>query len=330
MGVASVFHEMERALPKVDRTSVDSGKPCSAVQASVLKALAYFDNFQYPLRVDEIVRFGSSVLLCPTMVRDALEDLRKKSVVYECDGFWGLTKVKEAVSIRRSAEDRAEARMPKALKMSRRIGRFPFVRAVFISGSMSKGCLAPDGDIDFFVITTPGRLWVARTMLILYKKVFLLNSRKDFCVNYFIDTDHLTIEDRNRFTATEVITLMPMYGNGTTEAFFQRNAWAFRMHPGASAPRSREVLIGKGSTKGILERLLSGRIGERLDGLFMELTWRRWKRKFDDLDARSFELALRTRTYVSKHHPRNFQKRVLDGYQQRIHTLEKSIGAPLT
>ena len=298
-------------------------------QDTMLRTLAYFDIFNHPLKLDEIRRFGAGNGSDPEELLRALVDLETKGLVHRCGNYWGSKECTKAVQLREEAEQRARGRMPKALIMSRRIARFPFVRAVFLSGSMSKGCLAKDGDIDFFVVTKPGRLWVARTLLILYKKIFLLNSRKDFCVNYFLDTEHLTVEDRNRFTATEVVTLIPTYGNGTSEVFFERNAWAFKMFPGAPIPRSREVAIGKARSKGALERLLGGRWGDRLDGWCMQLTWYRWKWKFDDFDARTFELALRTRTYVSKHHPRNFQKRVLDGFQERISALEARLGAPL-
>ena len=149
-------------------------------------------------------------------------------------------------------------------------------------------------------------------------------------MNYFLDTEHLTVEDRNRFTATEVVTLLPTYGNGTTEAFFAQNAWAFKMYPGARPTPSVEVPIGNGGWKYRVERWLGGGIGDVLDSWCMNLTWRRWRRKFGHLDARTFELALRTRTYVSKHHPRNFQDRVLNGYMDRVFALEKELGHQLS
>ena len=299
-------------------------------KALVLRTLAYFDVFHHPLTVQELQRFGTGGWVEANQLSEALLELERMGPVRQHRGYWGLGEIEQAVEQRILAENRAQARMPRALRMSRAIARFPFVRAVFISGSLSKGCLAADGDIDYFVITTPGRLWVARTLLILYKKFFLLNSRKDFCVNYFIDTEHLTIEDRNRFTATEVVTLIPTYGNGTTEAFFERNAWAFQMFPGAQATKSKEVAIGPTRSKALLERSLGGWFGNTLDQWCMQLTWYRWRRKFGHLDARTFELALRTRTYVSKHHPRNFQQHVLDGYQHRIGALERKMGVPFS
>ncbi|MBK8340723.1 MAG: nucleotidyltransferase domain-containing protein [Flavobacteriales bacterium] len=298
-------------------------------QGAILRTLAYFDVFRHPLTVEEIQRFGDHTPIPAEDLLHALRALEQKGIVSRHKDHWSLMDCTTAVAQREEAETRARQRMPKALAMSRRIARFPFVRAVFLSGSMSKGSLAPDGDIDYFIITVPGRLWVARTMLVLYKKLFLLNSHRDFCVNYFLDTEHLTVEDRNRFTATEVVTLIPTYGNGTTETFFERNAWAFAMYPGMPRPRSREVSVGTARRKGALERALGGDLGDFLDGWCMNITWHYWKRKFDHLDARTFELALRTRTYVSKHHPSNFQHKVLDGYQLRVAALERKLGTTL-
>lgn len=321
---------MEQQVAHTLNGTVSADEASRATLAEVLRVLAYFDIFDHPVRVDEIIRFGTDATMCAVQIERALDALRERGHVQHFRGYWGLNDVRAAVELRTASEERALARMPQALRMSRRIASFPFVRAVFISGSLSKGRLAEDGDIDFFVVTVPGRLWVARTLLVLYKKLFLLNSRRDFCVNYFLDTEHLAVEDRNRFTATEVVTLLPMYGNGTTAAFFEQNEWAFRLYPGASFPQSREVRIRTARSKGWLERLLSGSLGESLDQWAMQLTWHYWKRRFSDMDVRSFELAFRTRTYVSKHHPRNFQQRVLAGYGQRIRRLEETIGISLS
>lgn len=306
------------AAMRIQTTVVDERSKTRAT----LRVLAYFDVFRHPLTVHELARFTGQD---EHDTRDALTELLLAGIVRHHLGYWSMGDARAAAMARIADEERAQRRMPKALRMSALIARFPFVRAVFISGSMSKGRLDADGDIDFFIITAPGRLWVARTLLVLFKKVFLLNSRRDFCVNYFIDTEHLTIEDQNRFTATEVVTLIPTYGNGTTEAFFSRNAWAFKHYPHTLPPRSREVLLGHPRSKRLVERLLGGSMGAALDALCMQLTWRFWRFKFSDMDPRTFDLALRTRTYVSKHHPRNFQQRVLDAYHARLAALDEPL-----
>lgn len=322
---------LTEALEPVEAETATASPPArgAAAQCSILRTLAYFDVFRHPLTRDELLTFCCHHRPAPDEVEDLLNGLRHQGLVVNIGPYWGLHTTEADVRARHEDERRAEARMPKAHHMASRIARTPFVRAVFVSGSLSKGRLAVDGDIDFFIITAPGRLWLARTLLIAYKKLFLLNSRRDFCINYFLDSDHLEVADHNRFTATEVVTLRGLQGNGMRDAFFQANQWAFDLLPGARVQHGPEAEAGNGSRKAFWEQLLGGSMGEALDSWSMALTWRYWRWKFNDMDPRTFDLALRTRTYVSKHHPRNFQRRVLDAYHQRLRDLEVRTGRSL-
>ncbi|HEX7572359.1 MAG TPA: hypothetical protein VF514_04650, partial [Bacteroidota bacterium] len=69
------------------------------------------------------------------------------------------------------------------------IKRFPFIRGVLVLGDLSKHMTHRGSDVDFLILTEPGRHWIARTLLILFKKTFLLNRKKFFCVNSFASVD---------------------------------------------------------------------------------------------------------------------------------------------
>lgn len=298
-------------------TLLEPQRLTSARKAAV-RTLLYFDIFHYPLRAEEIERFLGLPSEEASDLREDLSALVEEGTIGQCDGFFGFGDLTTAIARRRADNARAKKRMGKARRMSRFIGRFPFVRGVMLSGSISKGCLAEDGDIDYFVITEPGRLWIARTLLIAFKKLFLFNSRKDFCVNYFVDLDHLTIEDKNLFTATEVLTLMPTFNSGACGRFFAANEWASALLPNLPGPTVAGIPIGDGAIKRLFERALRNGIGDEFDEWCMLRTLRHWRGKFAELERPHFDLALRTRKYVSKHHPRNFQQRVLDGYRSRL------------
>jgi hypothetical protein len=302
----------------------------TAHQRAIVRALLYFDVFGHPLREDEIARFIGLPGVRPDVLHNELLHLCAEGMIQRHGEHFGFGNVKAAVTKRDDDNARAQARMNKAFRMSRLIGRFPFVRAVMLSGSISKGCLAKDGDIDYFIITEPGRLWVARTLLILFKKVFLLNSRRDFCLNYFVDTEHLAIEDRNLFTATEVMTLIPTYDARTCEAFFLANTWAADMLPNLPFPDPSQATAVRGVMKNVAERALGSAFGDELDEWFMLRTLRHWKHKFAEFDRERFDRALRTRRYVSKHHPRDFQRRVLDALAERITCFEGEHGLGLS
>lgn len=295
----------------------------------MIRVVLYFDIFKYPLRAEEIFR-ACPVRTSACEVEAALRHLVALGMLSEEEGFYKRKGSEANVARRLKGNALAETKLAQARKSARLIGRFPYVEAVMVSGSLSKHYMDPGSDIDFFIVTKPGRLWIARTLLILYKKIFLLNSHKHFCVNYFVDTDHLEIEDKNLFTATEVAFLLPMLNADAYQDFRRHNAWADAYFPNfgwrdsdACAEKSR------GLFRRIGEGLLNGRLGEWADARCLRMTLGRWKKKFGGLDATRFEVAMRSRRYVSKHHPSDFQSIVLGRLYDKQRAFEVEHGVCL-
>lgn len=288
-----------------------------SAEHAVLHTLAYFAVFSYPLTEDEIWAYAPA---SPTgRAGDGVDFLLAARKIFRFGPFFQLQDDPSWVPRRLEQNRRADQFLPIARRMARLIGGFPFVRGVFVSGSLSKHCMSADSDIDFFIVTAPERLWLARTLLVFFKKIFLFNSHKYFCVNYFVDTEHLDIEEKNRFTATETVTLLPMYGREEYTAFRQANDWAWQMFPNFPARALDDVpLHTRGFFKKTWEWLLNGRVGEWLDGRSMRLTVGFWRRKFRHFDGDKFDAALKSRRHVSKHHPLHFQEKVLRAWKARL------------
>ncbi len=291
----------------------------SPTERAVLHVLHYFGIFRYPLSAGEVTDFLGLPGALTAEVAAMLDELAAKGRIFQFGQYFQTEDNLEWLTTRLDYNRRAGQFLPLAHRISRLIGAFPFVRAVFVSGSLSKNCMSPDGDIDFFVITAPERLWLARTLLVIFKKIFLFNSHKYFCVNYFVDTEHLEIEEKNIYTATETVTLLPTWGREWMQAFRAANQWAWDTLPNFPPRRTDEVPPYRaGWFKRLLERLLGGRAGAWLDQRAMRLTVGYWQRKFSDFDRSDFDVALKSRRYVSKHHPLFFQKKVLDALGERV------------
>lgn len=288
-------------------------------RTAVLGALTYFEIFEYPLTLEEIIRFSSVTAISTEQVKEAIAALITEGKVWQYGQFF-QTQPQPGWSLQRLEKNRrADQMQAKALRMGRFIGHFPFIRAVFISGSMSKHCMSSDSDIDFFLITTPGRLWLARTILVVFKKIFLLNSHKYFCVNYFVDTEHLEIESQNLFTAMECVTLLPVSGAGWYQRFMEANEWARAAYfPNAALRHTTDVPETPyySNLQKMLEWLFNNPLGTFLDTQSMKATGWFWKRKFKHFDEKRFDSALKSRKYVSKHHPLWFQEKVLNRYAE--------------
>ncbi len=302
------------------------------VERAIVRTLLYFELFSHPLTAREIWQFAHVESSEPTLhpagesfetFQEKLQLLVEKGAVFQFGDFFQTQHQAEWVERRRDSNRRADAFLPKAQRMARFIARFPYIRAVFVSGSLSKHSMKPDSDVDFFLITTPGRLWLARTLLVLFKKIFLFNSHKYFCVNYFIDTQHLVIEEQNLFTATEIVTLLPMYGGDWYQAFCRENHWAWQQYPHAASRPVHDVPTSARSWfKRNAEWLLGGVFGDWLDSRAMHLTVRFWRKKFNHLDDNTFNVALKSRRHVSKHHPLYFQKKVLEHLSVRMQEMK--------
>ena len=141
----------------------------SSIQKEVLATLSYFSVFDYPVTIEELNNYLSHEV----QPKD-LSSLIKANLIQQSDNkYYNLSNYSINLEDRITGNKRAEKLKDRAIRRASFIGSFPFVRSVCLSGSMSKGYMGQDADLDFFIITKSGRLWVARTLLILYKKCMI-------------------------------------------------------------------------------------------------------------------------------------------------------------
>jgi len=299
-----------------------------AIARSMLKKLIYFDIFSHPLLPNELVAYSNYPNLSVGDGMRILSELRIKKLVNYHAGFYFLGNDVSKIERRLEGNQLATLRLKTARKYAALVSNFPFVRAVFISGSLSKHVMKPDSDVDFFIITEPGKLWLCRGILTLFKKVFLGNSYRNFCLNYFIDTENLEIPDKNIFTATEVAFLLPMYNEDLYKEFMIANQWCREEYPNF-ADREQSYQIKPHRFRKIPEYILNNRIGDWFDQKCFSIITGYWKNKFHNLSSESFSLNFRSQKNVSKHHPNAFQEKVVSKFNEKIRAFEESSGFTL-
>jgi hypothetical protein len=296
----------------------------ASLRQSILNVLAYFDLFDYPLTRAEILSFlGRPVQ--PGAFEQTLEELLAEHRVFPCRQFYALRNQTALATRRIAGNRRAQPLLQTGRRISRLLYQVPYVRAIAISGSLSKTFAAADADIDYFIITGANRLWIARTLMHLVKKFsYLLGRQHWYCMNYYIDEEALEIEEKNIFTAIELLTLLPVCGQDRFGEFFVRNGWAAGFYPNYH-PRSAvpEDPCSDSFGKRLLEWLFRGGIGDRLDDYLMRVTTRRWKSKeaLQKRSAKGTRMGLCTGKHFSKPNPRFFQQQVLAAYEDRLKKL---------
>mgnify|MGYP001586852997 FL=1 len=292
----------------------------SSLQADVLKTLLYFDIFNHPLTAEEIYSFLPRNSSSPDTIARSCDSVPLSQIIKNNGGYFSLRNNEESsAELRHAKEVRANKLWTMAVVMGNVLRRIPFVRGVAISGELSKGVASEKGDIDFVVITAPGRLWISRTLAILFKKVFLLNRKKYFCVNHFVAENRMTHEERSIYAALEIATLKPVSNVDLFRRYRAANSWITDFLPNApEVPPPFLYENGVSYFQKALEALFPPRMSEHLDRFLMNM-WRKiWKRRYPHLSEKERNALYQCEPFISTAYGDDFLMKVLESYNGRL------------
>ncbi len=304
--------------------------PFTSDHYEIIRTVLYFDVFNYPLTESELYE-NTALKISSDQFRNLLRPLIQSGLLRLCDGFV-LNTIRDRTDIekRLNGNKGANAIMPTAYRFSNRIAGFPFVEGICLSGALSKNYYDEQGDIDFFIITKPGRLWICRSLLILRFKLLPASKKRFWCTNYFISSEDLRIQDRNAFTATELAYLIPVFNYEAYRKLMAANDWHRAAFPNKQpAPDSNCIPAKQNLFKSLTERALRGRTGDWLDNWLLTMTLRHWRKRFSNMADEDFELQFRARKNVSKRHTKGFQNKVLTLWEERKKHYEQRFGISL-
>jgi len=300
-----------------------TSKALSDIKKNILATLAYFDLFNYPLTMEEIFLF-MPVKYDQEKFGYALRYLLIERFVHKFDKFYTLKNDYFLIERREKGNIKAAELIAIAKKVSNLLIRFPYVKGIAISGSLSKNFADESSDIDLFIITAKNRLWVARTIMHFFKKLtFLVNKQHYFCMNYYIDEQELQIREKNIYTAIEIATLMPLHGDTVFEQFYAANAWSREYLPNKCMRLTTAKSVKASYLKNFIEWIFGNRLGNKLDDLLMKITAKRWVKKMQmkKLNTRGIVMAMDTGKHYAKPDPKNFQIKLIEKYTSKVTSL---------
>jgi hypothetical protein len=244
---------------------------------AILATVAYADIFDFPLDRPEIHRDLIGVAASAEATFAALDSLVARGRLVARAGMLTLPGREALLGIRRERRARATALWPLARRHGLRIARLPFVRLVAVSGSLAADNPDPRADLDYLIVTAPGRLWLVRAMTILLVRAARLRGVR-LCPNYLLTTRALALSRRELYTAHELLQVAPLAGDATYRRLLAENDWVAdwlpnRHRQASAAPTLPATATALGRAG---EAALGGALGDRLE------TWegRRKQRRF--------------------------------------------------
>ncbi len=193
-----------------------------AAQA-VVDTIAYGAEFDCPMTLAEIHRSLMGVSLSRSETSKLLRHhpLVRESVEAE-PPYYFLRGRRASIEARREAARSTRELLARERFAIDLVRRTPFVRMVAFSGATAHEN-SRDGDVDLFVVTARERTWAVAFLLFVAMK--LLGRRKTICLNYFLSEDRLALEERDAFTASQIVALKPVSGSGVFSRLVRANEW---------------------------------------------------------------------------------------------------------
>jgi len=233
---------------------------------AIRATIAYADVFDFPLGVEEIHRDLLGVCASPEATRQGIAALLACGALMLDLGYLVLPDRVGLARLRHDRQRRAMTLWPQARRYGRWIASLPFVRMVAVSGSLAADNPDPRADLDYLIVTVPGRLWLVRAMAIVLVR-FVRRRGVQICPNYLVTTNVLALDRRDLYTAHELLQAEPVAGAATYRDLLAHNAWAAGWLPNRYGARHRRstALYKPLPVQRIGEFVLGGWLGDRLE-----------------------------------------------------------------
>ncbi|MHB8619887.1 MAG: hypothetical protein ACYDAG_09985 [Chloroflexota bacterium] len=239
------------------------------IERAVLRTLVYSDLFDFPLTAAEMATylfdFGASEAAVTAAARGCVD-------VVELDGYFCLRGRQAIVAgrLRRRPENARQWR--KARHYAALLAALPFIRMVSVTGSLAPGNSRPGDDIDLLLVTAPGRLWLARLLVLtVVRGARLLGD--ELCPNFLLAETSLAIDGSAfpAYYARELSQMVPLFGAEAYAALRLANGWTAALLPNANHVVRRDVPCRPGrpvaAAKRWAEAVLGSRPFDRLEAL---------------------------------------------------------------
>lgn len=205
----------------------------SPLQKEIFFTVAYYDAMKYSLTTFELWKqlLMQEAIKKEVTFQDLLEALEsgwlKKRMISE-KGRWYLKEVRTGKYQGTFSQKISVAKIKRMKRWLTFFEGLPYLRGVFVTGTLAMKNSKRESDWDVLIVLARNRIWVGRLFLTLFLEFFGKRRHgkrtKDcFCLNHFLAEQALIFEERNEFSANEVVFSIPLLGKSIHNKFIQLN-----------------------------------------------------------------------------------------------------------
>ncbi len=209
--------------------------------AEIIKVVSYLDIFSYPVTSRECWRY-LGIRASQAEVELVLKELAAEQLSRQ-GAFYFLRKREKNLFERGRRFNYSDRKLKRARRVTWLFGFIPWIRLVAIGNMMGSNNLKDGSDIDFFIITEPGRIWTVRFLTTFLTKLLLLRPRVNdvrdkVCLSFYLAGDRLALDQFHLAGQADVYFsywlagLLPVFDQGGAYAeLLRHNAWLYQAFP---------------------------------------------------------------------------------------------------
>lgn len=213
----------------------------STLQKSAADTIAYFQVFNYFLKVDELETYlhSENVFSKQEIINELLKEKRliNNYAIFLLEEKQKTKKRKrlrqKKIKIQEQKFIESEKKIIIAKKITAVLKIIPSIKLIAVSGNLAMMNAGRSDDIDLFLITTKGTAWttrlIASLMLMVLGKKRMFNDKKvrnKICLNFILDEDNLRLVKKNLYSAHEIAQMKVLVSkNKIYDKFLQENYW---------------------------------------------------------------------------------------------------------
>ena len=216
-------------------------------ELAIARSVVYASLFDYPLTLEQLhhTLIESEQTRAEILAVYDGSALLQRIIEYR-EGFFFPAGRGDVVAERRRREARSRVLLQDHARLLRLVCALPFTRLVALSGGLAYLNPETEEEIDLFIVTKGRRVWMVTVAVLVLAT--LHHRRGRVLATVVLADTHLAIEQKNLFTANQIVHLKPLIGEELLDAVVAANPFVTRCYPNGFARRRQpasEPLVGR-------------------------------------------------------------------------------------
>ncbi len=170
------------------------------IKEAIIEVIAFFDLFDYPLTRQEIWKYAKIRQNTPIIINNILDRGELNNIAEQRNGFYFLSGRENIIKIRMAKYNYTDKKIKRALRVAKLFKFIPWIKMIAVGNIIGSHNLKKKSDIDFFIITESGRIWITRFFCAGLMELLGLRPKEGdeqdkICLSFFVSEEAMDLKE---------------------------------------------------------------------------------------------------------------------------------------